>query len=331
ESVTRQNLDNQGQRPLTRQQKWFLDATVDRIQGINLNVRYQSEIAQRFVLSPSGISSVTRQRLLQSNIRFFPGQWVRFLSPFTFEINLNPGWKGTLEDNTRKLKWKEKLWQLNESKALDVGEDNMLYQLRGEWRPTASLFLYTGLEFFRIDSKHLDSRSQTRGKRFHHKIEYQPSPQSLITLQYFYTKDNINLYKHTIRYNPMLWVEHRWNDKLQTKINLAYLQEDKTLVNIKEITSNFSPLVGITYRWRHSETGKIRAEVRNDLSSSFYQHSTSNLNTAVNSYTNTLALDIYPTSIFILRFRLTTIFRDKLDSVKDNLSNSLELRLTAQF
>lgn len=331
ETVHMQNQEYEEKRPLNQQQKWFLDATVDRIKGINLNVRYQSEITQRFDLTETRNSSVNLQRLLQTNIRFFPGQWVRFFTPFTFELNINPGWKGTLEDNTRKLNWDEKLWQLSESQALVSGEDNMLYQIRGEWRPSASFFFYTGVESFFIDAKHLDSYSRTRSKRLHQKVEYQPSPQSLITLQYFYNKDKFNAYKQTIRNNPMLWVEHRWSDRLQTKLNLAYQWEEIISRDLQESMSNFTPLIGLTYRWRQAETREIKAEIRNDFSFVFYRHTSWNLSEAANSYSNTLAVDFFPSSIIILRFRLTTVFKNKLESLQDNLSNSLELRLTAQF
>ena len=50
-----------------------------------------------------------------------------------------------------------------------------------------------------------------------------------------------------------------------------------------------------------------------------------------NSLSNALAIDYYPTSVFILRFRLVTSYKDLLDSNQDVLSNILEFRLTAQF
>jgi len=331
ESVDARDEHMDSSLPLNRQQKWFFDATVDRIRGMNMNVRYQSEVTERFSFSETATSSVDLQRSLQSSIRFFPGQWVRFLAPFTFEINYQPNWKGYLEDNTEKLRWGEKLWQLSASDDLSSFEDNTLYQFRGEWRPSALIFFYSSVESYRIVNQNIDSRSLTDVRRLHHKLEYRPTIQSLITLQYFYSKHNTQNYSKTFRHNPMIWVEHRWSDKLLTKLNVAYLKEEKYLGNILESMGNFTPLLGFTFRWRRSDTGQSMAEIRNDLSCSFYRSHRDGADDSQNSFSNTLAVDYLPASILILRFRLTTTYKDRLYSAADNLSNTLELRLTAQF
>ncbi len=144
-------------------------------------------------------------------------------------------------------------------------------------------------------------------------------------------KDNTQDYSKTIRHNPMIWVEHRWSDKLLTKLNVAYPKEEKYLGNILESMGNFTPLLGLTFRWRCTDTGQSKAEIRNDLSFSFYRSRRADSDDSQNSFSNTLAIDYFPASILILRFRLTTTYKDRLYSAGDNLSNTLELRLTAQF
>ena len=317
--------------PISRRQRWFLDATVDRIRGINMNLRYQDEVTEQLSPSDAKTTNVSQNRSFQSNIRFFPGQWVGFLNPFTFEFNYQPNWRGHLRNFDSGLSLKERFWRISDSDAADAFEDNAMVQFRGEWRPTAFLLFYTGIESYRIATKELDSELQTDVRRLHSKVEVRPSTRSLITMQYFQNIEETPGYSRTTRYNPMLWLENRWTESLQTKFNLTYIQEERRLGKLVESNRNVTPLLGLTYRIRKRGSRRASAEFRNDLSASFYRSRGMAVDLRQNTYSNALAIDVFPTSILMIRFRLTTIYRDELQSDADKLSTTMEVRLTAQF
>lgn len=317
----------QGSRVINQQQNIYFDATIDRLTGVNMNIRYRGEISSLFPSQITEKHNLSLYRRLESNLRFFPGKWIRILAPFTFEINYQPTWRGYLRDFSNDLNWMQKLWHPVRARALVSSEDNKMFQFRGEWRPSAFLFFYSGLEFYKITSQNLNSQLQTNIKRLNQKLEYRPNMHSLITVQYFRNHEEKFNYSKTIRNNPMIWVENRWNEKLQTKVNLSYLRESKNIGRIREYISTFSPLLGFTYRFLQSGLGASRVEIRNDFSFSFYRSHEQ----CHNSFSNAFAIDYYPVSVMILRFRLVTTYEDQLNSKKDTISNFLEVRLTAQF
>jgi len=209
--------------------------------------------------------------------------------------------------------------------------DGKMYQIRGEWRPAASLLFYSDFSILNLINHNRGSQLQTDIQRFNQKVEYRPTIHSLITLQYFRDHEQRLAYSTAIRNNPMIWFENRWSERLYTRLNFTYRHEARKIGRLSEDMSNFSPLLGITCRFRDSASGKTRAEIRNDASFSFYRSHKLYLDENYNSLSNALAIDYYPTSVFILRFRLVSSYKDLLDSNQDILGNTVEVRLTAQF
>jgi len=129
----------------------------------------------------------------------------------------------------------------------------------------------------------------------------------------------------------MIWYENRWNDRLQTKLNVTFWQEEKTTGFIRDKVYYISPLLGVVLRFRKGGNGRIWGELRNDLTFTHYNSSTSTLKESYNSYSNAFAFDYYPISVLILRTRLVTTYKDYLVPGEDGLNTTFEFRLTAQF
>jgi hypothetical protein len=312
---------------LNNRKKLFLDLTMDRLNWINVNARYQGEITSSHPSSIRRDHNIWMSRNLQSNFRFYPGKWIDFFNPFTFELNYQPNWRGVLRNITSNPSLLEQYEKPPDGQELVSSENNKLYQIRGEWRPVASIFVYGGYDFYRTMLQNANSRLYSNINQLNHKIEFRPGMNSLITLQYLYYHNEKLDYSTTIRNNPMIWFENRWTEKLQTKLNLTYLQEDKHTGRIYEYSKNFSPLLGFTYRFKSGNSS--RTELRDDISLTFYQNNKKYL--AYTSYSNSFAIDWYPASVLILRFRLVTTYKDNSYTNLDYFYSTGEFRLTAQF
>ena len=129
----------------------------------------------------------------------------------------------------------------------------------------------------------------------------------------------------------MAWLENRWSERFQSKINVSVQREERNIGSMRESSTNVSPLAGITYRIRRKNTGTSRKEIRNDLSSTIYRSSSYYLDTGYNSYTNTFAVDYFPASVLILRLRLVTTYKDRRDFGGDVVTVNVNVRMTAQF
>lgn len=328
---TRDAHQDQGSRLLNQRKKLFLDLTVDRIQGANMSLRFQSEIAEYFPGAGSNVHDIGLNRSLQTSIRFFPGRWFQPLAPFSFEISYQPLWQGHLRNLEQDLTFTEQFIRTLDFKALTAAEGNKLYQVRGEWRPTAAFLYYSGIDFYKITSQSLGSQLETNIQQFNQKIEYRPAMNSLLTVQYFRNRERKANFSTITRDNPMIWFERRWSERLQTKLNLTFWQERLESGKISESSSSLSPLIGVTYRFSRAKSGASTAEIRNDLSCAFYRNTRSYRFLAYNSYSNSFAIDYFPASVLILRFRLVSTYRDYLDTDLDLLDNMLEFRFTAQF
>ena len=296
-----------------------------------MNIRYQDEIVDQFPTPASKFHNISINRLLQSNLRFYPGRWIRFLTPFTFELNYQLTLRGYLRNFSEAMNLADKFLNASDCDELTFCNEGKTYQIRGEWRPSASLLFYSDFSVLNLINQNLGSQLQTDIQQFNQKVEYRPTIHSLITIQYFRDHEQKLAYSTTIRDNPMIWFENRWSERLYTRLNFTYRHEERKIGRLSENMSNFSPLLGITYRFRDPASGKTRTEIRNDASFSFYRSLKIYQDDNYNSLSNAFAIDYYPTSVFILRFRLVTSYKDLLDSNQDVLSNTLEFRLTAQF
>ncbi|MFC1569140.1 hypothetical protein ACFL4L_02790 [bacterium] len=315
---------------LNQKQKLFIDAIMDRINGINLNMRYQGEIHEFTPFNSRSEQQYTLYRRLESSMRIFPGRWISSLSPFTFQITIQPFWQGNLRNAPQDLRWTEKFWA-TKNRALTSSTNNNLYQLRGEWRPSPAFLFYSRYDHQTIQNTNQQSRFDTQINRFNQKIEFRPSLNALITVQYFRTNENKGDYSNTIRDNPMLWIDKRWNERLQTKFNITYWREVRNIGKMTEDTYTLSPLLGLTYRFYNRKDNSNKGEIRNDFSTSFYRRETAYVDQSQNTYTNNLSIDLFPASVFILRGRWSVTYIDLLKSNLDRISNLVELRLIAQF
>jgi hypothetical protein len=321
----RQNEDHLS----NKKQKLFFDTIIDRLPGININIRYQGDVTEYFPINTSRNPSFSIHRFLQTNFRFFPGKWLRILTPFTFEFNYQPDWRGYLRNADCELNFSEKFWLPSTTDNLVSSNDQQMIQFRCEWRPSATLFFYTGIEQFEINSQYNNSYLKTNIKKLNQKVEVRPSINSLLTIQYLRNYEEKIQFSELIRDNPMIWFETRWNEKLQTRLNFVFWREEEQKGQINELSSNFSSLFGFVYRFGSS--GVSRAEIKNDFSVSSYRSKKTYFSSNYNSYSNSLSFDYFPVSVLILRFRLTSTYTDNIDSTPDSWSNFFEFRLTAQF
>ncbi|MDP2981931.1 MAG: hypothetical protein Q8O92_01205 [Candidatus Latescibacter sp.] len=324
-------LSGRGSHLLNNRRKLFLDMTLDRLRGMNLNIRSQGEINESFSAPGLNTRSRSLDRNLQSSLRFFPGQWYRPLTPFTFEFNYQPSFNGYQGNTPADTPWIDTLagsWPVRE---LSTSENSTLYQARGEWRPSGSLFLSSGIDVYAIIDRTLGSRLDTGIHRINQKVEYRPSMSSLLTLQYIRDQEEKVKYSVSTRDNPLVWLENRWNDKLQTKCTVSWLQEEKRLGNIREHSTLCSPLFGCTYRMGRQSSGLSAAEIRNDLSFTFSRGTSFLPDSRYNSVSNAFAMDCYPASVLILRLRVIVSYRDHTIPGAPSLNTRLEIRMTAQL
>ena len=313
-------------RPLDQNQKWFFDATMDRVNGINFSSRGESEVLTQY---SGGLQNTTLQRSWQNNLRIYPGKWVRPLTPFVVEFNYQPQWSGYLRNRSRALGFFDTFIRFLDDEDPDRSEKILFYQFRGEWRPSALFWYYASLDWNRIFSRRVDSRLFSQIRTVNQKAEIRPAANTAVIVQYFWNEENRQAVSRTVRHNPLFWVENRWNPRLQTKMNLVYFREERSAGRVHDWVSNLSAMLGFTYRIRSS--GASRLEIRNDLSASFYRTSRRGIGLNSNSYSNTAWMDFYPSALLILRFRASASFRDQLDSDIDFFTGAFELRLTAQF
>ena len=318
-------------RPVSQSRKMFVDAVIDRIEGINVSVRYQGDFMQLYPFSGSEKYNLSLSRKLQSSFRIFPGRWIHLLTPFSFELNYQPSWKGYIRNTEQELNWGQKFINTPENKNLISEEKNSLHQIRGEWRPSASFLFYSGFDFYEIFSRNFSSELKTIVRKTNQKIEYKPTFRSLITVQHIYDYENTEDFSNKKRKNSIVWFENRWSEKLHSRVNLSYLSEKKHNGNIEQSSTNLTTMVGITYRIKDNKSNKQKLEIRNDLSNTVYKNREDKLDPGFNSISNSLAVDYFPFSVIILRFRIVSTYRDRINSGKDTLSNMFELRLTAQF
>jgi hypothetical protein len=332
EQVTSLERENRTEESLlNQQQKLFLNFLVDRITGLNVNLRYQSEALEIYPAPGENIRNFSVNRSLQSNLRIFPGKWISFFSPVTFEINYQPTWRGYLRHVRHELDWSEKFWQPLEADETAQLDENQTWQLRGEWRPGSNIIFYSGVDLLDISAKYADSELLTDIYRLNQKLDYRPTMNSLITFQYFRHHEEKAEYAATVRDNPMIWIENRWTERLRTKLNFSYLREKLKIGRINETMSTISPLMGFTYRFPKGSSGTILAEIRNDFIFSFYRNKKYYARQGNNNLTNSLAIDYFPTSVLILRFRWVASYKNQIYNEFDDLSNLVEVRLTAQF
>ncbi|MBN1782036.1 hypothetical protein JW948_12965 [bacterium] len=315
---------------LNQHDKIFLDAVVDRITGMNINMRYQGDIHESVPSDFGRMHQFTLGRRLESSLRIFPGQWWKPLTSFIFQISIQPFWQGTLRNVNRQPGWTDRMWPtLNDETTSST--DNHLIQYRGEWRPLPGLLIDTRHDRQDIRTSGHQSLLNTRIRRLNEKIEFRPVLNMLITLQYFRTMEEKAGLSKTIRNNPMMWIEKRWNAHLLTKMNFTVWQEERRIGKLTENTLTVSPLVGLTYRFFKKNSGSAAGEIRNDFSTSFYRRRSWTSKQVQNVFENNCSVDLYPASIFIVRARWTISYTDRPEADTDIRNNTVEIRLTAQF
>jgi hypothetical protein len=314
--------------PYSRKQKLFFTATVDRFSGLNGYLLYQGESA-RFQSQPFQTTSrLSLNRTLLATLRIYPGRWIRFLSPYTFELDLQPEFRGSMNNPVHDFSALDRFWELPGLPETSFIERNSSVLFRNELRPSGELTMYLDYEKGSGISRNWGSVLNTTRNRIYHKTEYRPSMFTLLTVQYQHTRDGKTGYSQFVTDNPILWLETRWSERLQTKCNVSLWRERRSIGRIDETMTNFSPLIGMTYRL--NRTG-YRLEIRDDVTASFYQKRNPTFRYDMNTYSNSLSLDFFPASVLILKLRGTASYRDRLDSDDDFWSLAFEFRLMAQF
>jgi hypothetical protein len=330
-TLSKDNTTGNKQQLQNKQHKIFFNATADRIKGVNLSLRYQAEISEHFLPLQSTLRNVYLYRNLQSNVRFFPGRWINFFSPITFEISYQPTWRGSLKNISHNLSWQEKYISINNPENTISSEDNKLYQFRTEWRPSSIFYINSNQEFYKIKSKYLDSRLITNVYKSNYKIEYRPLVNSIITIQLNHKNEDKKDYSNRIQTNPFLWIENRWTENLQTRINVSYFYNEYTIGKIKENSSTFTPSIGFIYRFFKSDSKRLKMELRDNISFTSYRDNISTSSLDYNSLTHSIAFDYYPFSVLLSRLRINTIYKHILETNQDIYNNTAELILTLQF
>jgi hypothetical protein len=314
--------------PYSWRRKLFFTATVDRFSGMNGYLLYQGESA-RFESPPFQTTSrLSLNRSLLATLRIYPGRWIRFLSPYTFELDLQPEFRGSMSNPVHDVSVLDRFWELPGLPETSYIERNSTVLFRNELRPSGELTMLLDYEKGVGISRNWGSVLNTTRNRLFGKTEYRPSMNTLLTVQYQRTRDGKTGFSSFITDNPVLWLETRWSERLQTKCNVSLWKEKRSIGRIDETMTNLSPLIGMTYRLNRAG---YRLEVREDVSASFYQRRKPSYEYGINTYSNSLSLDYYPASVLILKLRGTASYRDRLDSNADFWSLAFEFRLMAQF
>jgi hypothetical protein len=322
------SFDGLADDPVTLRQKLFFSATVDRFSGLNGYLLYQGE-SGRFQSTPyQNPGRLSLNRTLLATLRIYPGRLIRLLSPYTFELDFQPESRGSVNNPSGDLSAFGRFWDLPEAAGTSYLERNRSMLFRNEWRPSGEWTLYLDIEKGSGLSRNWGSVLNSRRTRVYQKTEFRPSMFTLVTLQYQRTRDDKAGYSDFITDNPIFWLETRWSDRLQTKLNVSLWRERRNFGRIEETMDNFSPLAGMTYRLNR---GGYRIELRNDVSASLYRKRSPAFRYDMNTYSNTLSLDFFPASVLILKLRGTASYRDVLDSNADFWTLAFEFRATAQF
>lgn len=331
-SVRKWNQENNSNNVvLNLNQKLNIDAIIDRIKGINMTIRFQGELHDYTPSALVNIHDHSLYRRLQTNLRFYPGRWFPAFNPFTFELGYNPEWNGYLSNVSEDLNFAQKYWVTSFNNLLKSSVNNKMYQFRCEWRPSSTIVLFSVLEYYNRKNQNLSSINNTDIYKIFPKLEIKPNLNSLLTLQYSFNKEDMDGYLNTIIHNPLILLENRWNEKLQTKMNITYWEKKRNILRISDETKILSPLIGITYRFVKPGRKNPLGEIRDDISISINRNRIPSFKNYRNSYYNSFAIDIFPTSVLIIRLRLITTYTDILYSDYDEFITEFEVRLTAQF
>lgn len=314
--------------PYTQSQKIFLTTTIDRLSGVNFYLLYQGEFSQ-FYPFPSKINhDQSLRRILLSSIRIYPGRWIPFLSPFTFEMNFQPEFNGFMRNVTQAFSLAKQFWEFPTTNALSYLDRNKTIIFKNEWRPSSLVTFYFDYEMARGLSQNWGSELKTSRNRLYHKTEFRPSIDMFLTFQYQYIQDKKENYSIFTTENPILWVEKRWSDHFHTKWNMSVFREIRKIGNISENQLNFSPLLSMTYRLNPSG---YRLEIRDDVSASFFRSHKPSYRLEYHNYSNTLGVDYFPSSVVILQLKGTASYRNQLYSEYDFWALVFEFKLTLQL
>jgi hypothetical protein len=289
---------------------------------------YQGE-SSRYRSSPQlAAGNWSLDRSMLAMLRLYPGRWISFLSPFTFEVDYQPSFRGAMRNVVGEPSFFDRYWELPDRTETTYIDKNNTVLFRNEWRPSGTLTMYFDFEKGEGLSRNWGSNLKTTRDRFYQRTEFRPTLYSLITFQYQRIRDEKQGYAVFVTDNPVFWLETRWSERLQTKCNISLWRESRRYGKIDEQLSTFSPLVGMTYRINRPG---FRMEIRDDVSASFYRNRKPSSSLEFNSYSNSLAFEYYPASVLILKLRGTASYRDRLDIDEDLWNLAFEFRLTAQF
>jgi hypothetical protein len=314
--------------PATRRQKLFFSATVDRFPGLNGYLLFQGE-SGRFQSAPNRAPDrLSLNRTLLATLRVYPGRLIGILSPYTFELDLQPEFRGTVNNPPGDFSAFGRFWELPDAPGTSFVERNRSVLFRNEWRPSGAWTLYLDIEKGSGLSGNWGSVLNTERTRIYQKTEFRPSMFTLVTVQYQRTRDGKAGYSDFVTDNPIFWLETRWSERLQTKCNVSLWRERRHVGRIEETMNNFSPLAGMTYRLNR---GGYRIELRDDISASLYRKRNPSFRYDMNTYSNTLSVDFFPASVLILKLRGTASYRDILNSNSGFWALAFEFRATAQF
>jgi len=317
-----------GQYPYHHYQKIFLTATMDRFSGVNLFLLYQGGLSKFYASPFKRNHDQSLNRILLSTIRIYPGRWIPALSPFTFEMDIQPEFNGFMRNVSQDYSLTERFWECPKNNALIYFDRHNTIVFRNEWRPSSVVTLYFDYENGRGLSKNWGSVLHTLRNRIYHKTEFRPSMNSFLTFQYQYIRDEKKSYSTFTTENPILWIEKRWSDRFHTKWNMSAFREIRRVGNISEKQFNVSPLIGITYRL---VTSGYRLEIRDDVSTSFFRSHRPSSRFDYNNYSNTLGVDYFPSSVVIFQFKGTASYRNQLHSEYDIWTLVFEFKLTVHL
>jgi hypothetical protein len=321
-------LSHTGPVPDYLNRKIFLTATMDRIEGVNFYLLYQNEISE---LHPSPVLAghdLSLDRSLLTTLRVYPGQWISFLSPLTFGLDVRPSSRAYTRNRTENTSFGGLLWSLPDTDAPAYSEDGRTVTFRNEWRPSGLVTVYLDTEKGEGRAAGWTSEQPWTTDRTFGKMEIRPSPSSLITIQFQHLREEKRSYSVITSDIPTAWVEYRWTESLQTRCNISGYRKVQRYERISQDEWNVSPLLGVIYRLSRSAT---RIELRNDASASFYRNRMGEYRFGSDQVTEALGVDIFPASVLVFRFRTSATYRKSANFAGDGWIFALECRLTAQL
>jgi len=317
--------------PAKSDDKLFFDVISDKLKGLSIGLRYVGEMWWYYYASISSLHDLRLQESFQVNSRIFPGQWIGFLLPFTFEANYQSNFSGYFRDRQEKPRILLSFFDKPEKEPAVQSTDGKFYQFKSEWRPTAEIVHYFSWDLSNSRLTSWNSLMDNQIRNLNNRLDYRPSIFAYLSLQFNYQSETRGDYYSRARYSPSVWLENRWSEDFLTRLNLYTYWESIEQGHISQKSVSAAPLVSLIYK-NSSLWFLGRVEIKDDISLSYFDSEGYGVTIRNYVYANTLYLDFFPLPIAIIRVRMSnSLTQDKVDNSRSFWNHFFQVRAVVQF